>query len=140
MHGFKLFLKFDQVEFHTTINALKSYYVGEFMSFTKFLTELGISHILTYPHTSHQNGSFERKHRHIVAMGLKLLAHAFIPLHFWDHSFATTVHVIDRIPSARLPIFHSSYHALYHKLPSYEYLVVLVFHLLDPITNINWTS
>jgi hypothetical protein len=34
------------------------------------------------PHTHQQNGSVERKHRHIVETGLALLAHASVPLKF----------------------------------------------------------
>jgi histone deacetylase 1/2 len=49
------------------------------------LHELGIQHRLTCPHTSHQNGTVERKHRQIVEMGLTLLSHASLPLKFWDH-------------------------------------------------------
>jgi histone deacetylase 1/2 len=36
--------------------------------------ENGILHRRTCPHTSQQNGTAERKHRHIVDMGLTLLA------------------------------------------------------------------
>jgi histone deacetylase 1/2 len=36
--------------------------------------ENGIFHRRTCPHTSQQNGTAERKHRHIVDMGLTLLA------------------------------------------------------------------
>ena len=46
----------------------------EFLCFKSFLLSNGISHRLTCPHTHEQNGYVERKHRHIVDIGLTLLA------------------------------------------------------------------
>lgn len=46
-----------------------------------------------------QNGSVERKHWHIVEVGLSLLAHASMPLKFWDEAFITAVFLINRLPS-----------------------------------------
>lgn len=53
LHAFKLFLTFVKIQFYTIIKALQSDYGGEFRTFTKYMFELGISHILTCPHTSH---------------------------------------------------------------------------------------
>jgi transposase InsO family protein len=49
---------------------------GEYSSsaFSKFLADHGIFHRTTCPHTSQQNGIAERKHRHIIETGLRLLA------------------------------------------------------------------
>jgi hypothetical protein len=51
------------------------------------------------PHTHQQNGSAERKHRHIVETGLSLLAHASMPLTFWDEAFVAATYLINRLPS-----------------------------------------
>jgi hypothetical protein len=51
------------------------------------------------PHTHQQNGSAERKHRHIVETGLSLLAHASMPLKFWDEAFLAATYLINRLPS-----------------------------------------
>uniref|UniRef100_A0A803PQB9 Reverse transcriptase Ty1/copia-type domain-containing protein n=1 Tax=Cannabis sativa TaxID=3483 RepID=A0A803PQB9_CANSA len=51
------------------------------------------------PHTSAQNGRAERKHRHIVEMGLTLLAQAHMPLKFWWDSFQAAVYLINRLPT-----------------------------------------
>jgi hypothetical protein len=51
------------------------------------------------PHTHQQNGSAERKHRHIVETGLALLAHAAMPLKFWDEAFTTATYLINRLPT-----------------------------------------
>lgn len=116
-YAFRLFLNFVQTRFHTKIKALESNYQGEFRHFTKYLTELDISHRITYPHTYHKNGTVERKHMHIVEMSLTLLSHISMPLQFWEHNFATSVHFINKLPSTGLPKFQSPYHALYHRLP-----------------------
>lgn len=50
-------------------------------------------------HAYQQNGSAEPKHRHIVEIGLALLAHASMPLKFWDEAFTTAVYLINRLPS-----------------------------------------
>lgn len=55
---------------------------GEYKPFTTFLSNHGITHRLICPHTHHQNGVVERKHRHIVELGLTLLHHPFLPLAF----------------------------------------------------------
>lgn len=60
---------------------------------------VGIAHHVSCPHTHQQNGSAEHKHRHIVEVGLSLLAHASMPLKFWDEAFATAIFLINRLPS-----------------------------------------
>lgn len=47
-----------------------------------FFTSLGISHCLSCPHTLQQNGAVERKHCHIVGIGLTLLATASVPFSY----------------------------------------------------------
>lgn len=74
-------------------------------------------------HTHHQNGVVERKHRHIVELGLSLLSHASLPLSFWDHAFLTGVYLINRLPSAPLK-FDTPYHVLFQTDPHYQFLKV----------------
>jgi histone deacetylase 1/2 len=45
-----------------------------------FFQNVGITHHVSCPHAHQQNGSAERKHRHIVEVGLSLLANASMPL------------------------------------------------------------
>lgn len=78
LQAFKLFHTFVQTQFQ--VKFVQTFFGREFKPFTKFFTELGINQRLTCPHTSHQNGSVERKHRHIVEIGLTLLAHVSLPL------------------------------------------------------------
>lgn len=60
----------------------------------------------------------------IIDMGITLLSHVSIPLQYWEHSFATSVHVINRLPSVDLPKFQSPYLSLYHKKSMYHTLKV----------------
>jgi len=74
-------------------NSLTAYQIypngwgGEFILVQKFLSSNGISYRQTYPHTHHQNGSVEKKLRHIVNTDLARLAHSHVPLQYWDDAF-----------------------------------------------------
>lgn len=54
-------------------------------------------------------------------MGLALLAHASIPLKFWDEAFLTAVFLINRLPSKILSN-QSPFEWLYGKPPDYTFL------------------
>jgi hypothetical protein len=75
------------------------------------------------PHTHQQNGSAERKHHHIVETGLSLLAHASMPLKFWDEAFLAATYLINRLPSK---IIHDStpLERLFDQKPDYSFLRV----------------
>jgi len=72
---------------------------GEYQKLNSFFQRIGISHHVSCPYAHQQNGSAERKHRHIVEVGLSLLAHASMPLKFWDEAFITATYLINRLPS-----------------------------------------
>ncbi|KAE8727992.1 putative catalytic [Hibiscus syriacus] len=72
--AFLLFQKMTLTQFGATIKSVQSDWGGEFRSLSPILTKAGITHRLTCPHTSEQNGIVERKHRHLVEMALALLA------------------------------------------------------------------
>jgi histone deacetylase 1/2 len=50
-------------------------------------------------HAHQQNGATERNHRHIVEVGLALLANASMPLKLWDEAFLTTTRLINLLSS-----------------------------------------
>lgn len=135
MIAFKLFLKHVQTQYQTIIKAVQFDYGGEFRPFTKFLNDLGITHRLTCPHISHQNGYMERRHRSIIEMGITLLSRAKLPLKYWDYSFLTTTYLMNRLPTTVLPNFNSPFHAIYNKDPDYRSMRVFgysCFPLLRP--------
>jgi histone deacetylase 1/2 len=85
--------------FNRKIVAVQTDWGGEYQRLNSFFQRIGISHHVSCPHAHQQNGSAERKHRHIVEFGLSLLAHASMPLKFWDEAFLTAVYLINRLPS-----------------------------------------
>lgn len=53
---------------------------GEFKALAHYLSHYGIAHRFTCPYTSEHNGIVERKHKHIVEMGLTLMKQASLPM------------------------------------------------------------
>nr|KYP63508.1 Retrovirus-related Pol polyprotein from transposon TNT 1-94 [Cajanus cajan] len=70
------------------------------------------------PHTHQQNGTVERKHRHIIEVGLTLLSSAGLPHLFWTDAFSNAIHVINRLPTSTLKL-KSPYEILFKKLANY---------------------
>jgi histone deacetylase 1/2 len=100
-----VFQKFCDFQHHVErlfgkkIIAMQTDWRGEYQRLNSFFQKVGISHHVSCPHAHQQNGSAERKHRHIVEVGLSLLAYASMPLKFWDETFLTAVYLINRLPS-----------------------------------------
>ena len=88
--------------FKTKIKVFYSDNGGEFISLKNFLSQHGISHFTSPPHTPEHNGISERKHSHIVETGLALLTHSGMPLEFWPHALLTAVYLINRLPTPTL--------------------------------------
>jgi hypothetical protein len=81
---------------------------------------MGITHRVSCPHTHQQNGSAERKHRHIVETGL---AHASMPIKFWDEAFLTVTFLINRMPT-RVIDNTCPLQRLFHTPPNYSFLKI----------------
>uniref|UniRef100_A0A2N9G5P5 Integrase catalytic domain-containing protein n=1 Tax=Fagus sylvatica TaxID=28930 RepID=A0A2N9G5P5_FAGSY len=87
--------------------------------FQSFCSSTGVFHQFTCPHTSQQNGVTERKHRHIVDMGLTLMSQASLPLTFWPYAFSTAVFLINHLPSSHRG-FISPWESLFGSSPPYS--------------------
>lgn len=96
---------------------------GKFHPLRPYLVSAGISLRLSCPHSHAQNGTVERKHRHVVEMGLALLAHSAIPFKFWPRAFTTSVYLINRLPSLSLGHI-SPFHLFFNWAPDYNFLHV----------------
>ena len=105
-------------QFDRKILALQTDWGGEYVKLNSFFTRIGISHHVSCPHAHQQNGSAERKHRHIAEVGLALLAGASMPLKFWDEAFLTAVHIINMLPS-RVINNETPMERLLHTKPDY---------------------
>ena len=87
----------------------------------KSFKRIGIAHHVSCPHAHLQNSFAERKHRHIVEMGLSLLVHASMPLKFWDEAFVTADFLINRLPSKVIDN-HTPLARLLGQQPDYMFL------------------
>lgn len=94
---------------------------GEYQKLNYFFQHIGISHHVSCPHAYQQNGSAECKHRHIVEVGLSLLAQASIPLKFWDEAFITATYLINQLPS-KIIQHQNPFESLFHQTPNYVIL------------------
>jgi histone deacetylase 1/2 len=123
---FQIFFQFQQhVErlLNKKIIHVQSDWGGEYHRLNKFFADIGISHRVSCPHTHQQNGTAERKHRHIVETGLTLLAHASVPFHFWSDAFSTACFFINRLPS-RVIDMHTPLERLSGETPYYTFFKV----------------
>ncbi|KAH9751748.1 retrovirus-related pol polyprotein from transposon RE1 [Citrus sinensis] len=118
---FKFFKNLVEKQIGCSVKALQSDWGGEYRSFQQFLAQEGVVFRHSCPHTHHQNGVVERKHRHIVETGLTLLAQATIPLSFWWESFHTASFLINRMPTSILNNL-SPFTKLYGRKPDYHFL------------------
>ena len=78
---------------------MQTYWGGEYERLNSFFRQIGITHHVPCPHAHQQNASAERRHRHLVEVELSLLAHASMPLKFWDEAFLAATYLINRTPS-----------------------------------------
>nr|KYP51497.1 Retrovirus-related Pol polyprotein from transposon TNT 1-94 [Cajanus cajan] len=132
--NFQNFKALAEKQFQTPLKSVQTDGGGEFRTLIPFLQQEGILHRLTCPYMHHQNGTVERRHRHIIELGLAMLHHSALPLKFWDHAFLTATYLINRLPSSSVG-FQSPYKLIHNKDPDYAFLKVFgcsCFPLLRP--------
>ena len=108
-------------QFNLKLLNLQSDWGGEFQAISKYVTSCGIHHRLCCPHTPAQNGTAERKHRHIIETALSLVKQASMPHKFWDEAACTAAYLINRMPTPLLK-FKSTYQLLFNQDPDYSFL------------------
>jgi hypothetical protein len=134
-----IFIQFKSIVekyFNLPIITLFSDNGGEFIKLKPFLTNHGITHLSSPPHTPELNGTAERRHRHIVETGRALLYHANLPPQFWSYAFTTATYLINRMPTPILNM-KTPYQALFNQPPNYNHLHsfgCLCFPWLRPYT------
>jgi transposase InsO family protein len=139
---FVVFNKFKTLvenQFFTKIKQLQSDGGGEHLShqFQSFLSLYGIRHRVSCSYTAQQNGLAERKHRHIMDMGLTLLAQSHLPHSFWVDAFLTSIFIINRLPTPILD-HDTPFTKLFGSSPDYTFLRTFgcaCFPLLRPYTS-----
>jgi len=131
---FKRFKTFVENQTGCKIRSVQYDNAKEFLAFTSCFTEHDIHHRLICHHTHQQNGSIERKHRHITESGLALLVGSLLPLTFWGEAFVLFVHIINVLPALVLQNL-SPYEILFKKKPDYNFYKVFgcaCYSLLRP--------
>lgn len=121
LQAFIQFKNMVETQFGKRIKVLQCDGGGEYKSLIKLTQDAGIQIRNSCPYTSAQNGRAERKHRHIVELGLTLLAQAKMPLYYWWEAFCTTVFLINRLPNLVIQNM-APYVLLFNKEPEYALL------------------
>jgi histone deacetylase 1/2 len=80
---FRGFQALVERKFDKKIFSMQTDWGGEYERLNSFFQRVSIAHCVSCPHANQQNGAAERKHRHIVDVGLALLANASMPLKFF---------------------------------------------------------
>ena len=121
---FENFLEFKRRVENQSSSKIKSFqsdWGGEYQPLHSFFKQEGITHRVSSPHTPKQNGTAERKHRHIVETALSLLKQASLPQKYWDEATSIAIYLINRLPTPILQNL-SPYEKLYNKIPNYAFL------------------
>jgi histone deacetylase 1/2 len=124
-------------QFSLKIKSVQTDWGGEYRKLSIFFQTVGIHHRLICPHTHEQNGTVERRHRHIMETGLTLLGQCKAPFRFWNYAFETSVYLINRMPTHVLA-HCSTFDCLFHRSPDYHFLRTfgcLCFPFLRPYNN-----
>ena len=124
-------------QFSLKIKSVQIDWGGEYRKLSTFFQTVGIHHRLIFPHTYEQNGTVERRHRHLVETGLTLLGKCKAPFQFWNYYFETFVYLINCMPTPVLA-HRSSFDCLFQRSPDYHFLRTfrcLCFPFLRPYNN-----
>ncbi|GAA0148479.1 hypothetical protein LIER_36729 [Lithospermum erythrorhizon] len=99
---YSLFLRFQKLvecQFNVSIKSVQTDGGGEFKALTCHFQDTCIVHHISCPYTHHQMGRVEHRRRHIVDVGLTLLAYSGLSFKYWQYAFETAIYVINRLSS-----------------------------------------
>lgn len=132
---FSTFINMVHNQFDGKIKGVKTDNGKEFVNydFLALLNKHCIIHQKTCPYTPQQNGTVERKHRHLLQLARSLMIQANLPKWFWSYSLLTATYIINRLPSPILN-WKTPYETLHGKQPNYSNL--RVFGCLSYATNV----
>lgn len=77
---------------------------AEYQALSSYPPSQGISHLTSPSHTLEHNRYFKRCHCHIVESNLSIFSHSSMPLPYWSYAFATTVYLINHMPTPTLQL------------------------------------
>jgi len=82
---FKTFCNEIKNQFGMQVHTLRTDNGKEFLSssFLHFMSDIEISHQISYSYTPQQNGVVERKNHHLLEVARTFLINMNVPKHFW---------------------------------------------------------
>lgn len=101
----KKFVAYVKNQFHRVIKIIRTdnaFDLRSSLEGTKYFQSMGILHQKSTPHTPQQNGIVERKHKHILEVGISLYIQSSSHTAFWNECVKTIVNLINRIPTKAL--------------------------------------
>ena len=124
---FKSFQSMVENQFERKIQIFQSDGGGEFVNteFVSHLAQCGIKHYLCCPHTPEQNGLAERKHRHLLELGLSMMFEAKLPQNLWVEALFTANFLTNLLPHSATGKTTSPFEKLNGVVPHYSALRVL---------------
>lgn len=135
---FTCFNAYVQRVFDTKIKSIQTDMGSEYKPLYNLFQQLGIIRGHSCPHTHQQQGQIERKHRHVVDVGLTLLAQYDMPLKFWWEVFVSAAFLISRLPTPThfsLCLLSKSCSTYFLTIIFLKLLAAPVFHCSDHINN-----
>ena len=104
LQKFKEFREDIEQKVGKKVRCLRTDNGGEYTSieFSNYLKDNQIRRQLTCPGTPQQNGVAERKNRHLAETCRSMLHAKNVPRRFWVECMKTAVHLINRLPQAKL--------------------------------------
>ena len=100
----KSFCSLVQIQYNSQVKVFRSDNAKDYFNnnLSTFFAERGIIHESSCVNTPQQNGVAERKIGHVIATTRALLLHRSVPKYLWGEALATSIHLINRLPSKML--------------------------------------
>ncbi|XP_055830850.1 uncharacterized protein LOC129899873 [Solanum dulcamara] len=120
----KSFLSMVERQFNVRVKMIRSdnaLELGKGTQKSAFLASQGILHQFSCVATPQQNGTVERKHRHLLEIARGLMFQSKLPMCYWGESVLTATHIINRLSSSVLK-GQTPYEVLFRQKPTYDHL------------------
>lgn len=117
----QIFLKNAETQFKSQVQIIHNDNGTEFVNAacTKLFQEKGMHHQRSCVYTPQQNGTVERKHRHLLDMARALIFQSRMPSKYWGEAIMMATTIINVLPT-RVLDWKSPHQVLYGEDPNYN--------------------